>query len=81
MVGQNSNPSIPMELVIAKELEILGSHGMQAYKYDEMFKLISEGKLHPEKLLGKTISLEQAPNELMNMDKFNSVGVTVINKF
>jgi len=37
------------------ELEILGSHGMQAHKYPEMLKMIIDGKLHPEKLIEKTI--------------------------
>ena len=38
------------------------------------------GKLHPEKLIGKTISLQQAPEELMQMDNFSGTGVTVIDR-
>ena len=81
MTGNHKHPKIPMDRVVAHELEILGSHGMQAFRYTEMFEMIKTGKLKPELLVGKTISLNEAPPELMNMDKFENVGVTVINKF
>lgn len=79
--GDHKHPKIPMDKVVAHELEILGSHGMQAFRYSEMFEMIKTGKLKPELLVGKTISLEDAPEALINMDKFESLGVTVINKF
>jgi alcohol dehydrogenase len=59
-------------------LEILGSHGMQAFRYSDMFDMIKSGKLKPELLVGKTISLEVAPAALINMNKFENVRVTVI---
>jgi alcohol dehydrogenase len=49
MVAENSRPKVPMDKVLANELEILGSHGMQAYRYVEMLKMIDAGKLSPEK--------------------------------
>lgn len=75
------NTSIPMGLVIARELEIYGSHGMQAHKYPEMLEMIRRKKLEPQKLIGKTISLEESLEELVNMNNFGETGVTVINKF
>ena len=81
MTGDHKHPKIPMDKVVAYELEILGSHGMQAFRYSDMFEMIKSGKLKPEILVGKTISLEEAPNALVNMDKFENTGVTVINKF
>ncbi len=81
MVGDYQHPSIPMNKVIANELEILGSHGMQAHRYPEMLEMIQSGKLSPEKLVRKTISLEDSLEELVNMHNFEGVGVTVINQF
>lgn len=81
MTGGHRYPKVPMEKVVAHELEIIGSHGMQAFRYAEMFEMINSGKLKPELLVGKTISLEDAPQALMNMDKFENLGVTVINRF
>ena len=72
---------IPTDLVIGRELEIIGSHGMQAHKYPDAFAMILDGRLEPEKLIGKTVSLEQATVELTDMSSFSAVGVTVISQF
>ena len=81
MLAENSTPKIPMAKVIAHELEILGSHGMQAHRYGDMLAMIQSGKLSPQKLVGKTISLEQSIGALMNMDRFEASGVTVVTSF
>lgn len=78
---QQHRTTIPMELVIANELEIIGSHGMQAHKYAEMLEMIQHGKLQPQKLIGKTVSLEESIEELMLMNNFTGTGVTVIDRF
>lgn len=81
MVGEHSAPKIPMGRVIGRELEIYGSHGMQAHRYDAMLAMIEAGRLAPEKLIGSTISLEQSIDVLMQMDRYNNKGVTVITGF
>jgi alcohol dehydrogenase len=81
MEADGRQTSIPINLVVANELEILGSHGMQAHKYPEMLEMIRAGKLQPEKLIGKTISLDESLEELVNMNNFSGVGVTVIDRF
>jgi alcohol dehydrogenase len=81
MVDQHSTPPVPMGLVIGRELEILGSHGMQAYKYDSMLQMILSGKLNPEKLVSKTTTLKKSLKILENMGNFGNVGVTVIDRF
>jgi alcohol dehydrogenase len=81
MLAEHSTPAIPMSKIIAHELEILGSHGMQAHRYDALFAMIEAGKLAPEKLIGRTITLEQSIDALVNMDKFEVAGVTVVTEF
>ncbi|MGD2124898.1 MAG: zinc-dependent alcohol dehydrogenase family protein [Desulfobacteraceae bacterium] len=81
MVADYSTPSIPMAKVIARELEILGSHGMQAHQYDRMLQMILSGKLQPERLIGQRISLEEAPRVLERMDRFATAGIHVIDRF
>jgi len=81
LLAEQSTPAIPMSKVIARELEILGSHGMQAHRYGALFAMIESGKLHPEKLIGRTITLEQSIEALMNLDKFEVAGVTVVTEF
>jgi alcohol dehydrogenase len=81
LAGSETNPPIPMHLVIAKELEILGSHGMQAHAYPELMQLILDGKMDPEKLIGRRINLEDAAETLMRMDTFEENGMVLINQF
>lgn len=81
MVAEHENPPIPMGQVIAKELELIGSHGMQAHQYSPMLEMIVQKKLEPHKLIGKTVSLEESIVELPLMDTFQGAGVTVINQF
>jgi len=79
--GDHKHPKVPMDKVVAHEIEILGSHGMQSFRYEAVFEMIKTGKVHPELMLGKTISLEEVPEALVNMNKFENLGVTVIDKF
>jgi len=81
MTGDHQHPKVPMDKVIANELEIIGSHGMQAFRYEAVFEMILSGKVQPNLMLGRTISLEEAPEALVKMDKFESLGITVIDKF
>ncbi|RTL56098.1 MAG: alcohol dehydrogenase [Sphingobacteriales bacterium] len=78
MAGSESNPPLPMHEVIAKELQIIGSHGMQAHQYPTMMEWIVSGKMNPDKLLGKIITLEDSCKELTDLNSFRNTGVTVI---
>ncbi|MDH3903260.1 MAG: zinc-dependent alcohol dehydrogenase family protein [Xanthomonadales bacterium] len=81
MTGNHQHPRIPMDRVLADELEVIGSHGMQAFRYKEMLAMITHGKLMPEKLVGELISLEDSLDALAKLDQFSNIGMTVINKF
>ena len=81
MLADHNRPVVPMDKVIANELEIIGSHGIQAYNYSSLLEMINSGKLYPQKLIGKTISLDEAAEELSNMNNFAGTGITVINRF
>jgi alcohol dehydrogenase len=81
MAGDHSAPPVPMGRVISHELEIYGSHGMQAHRYGAMLEMILAGRLSPEKLVGRRISLEQSIEALMGMERFEGTGVTVVTEF
>lgn len=79
LLGQESRPPIPMDLVIARELEIHGSHGMPARDYPAMLALIADQKLRPDLLITRQISLDQAPQALTTMGHATSAaGMTVV---
>jgi alcohol dehydrogenase len=43
-----------------------------------MMDWISKGRMHPEKLLGRIITLEESCAALVSLDSFRDTGVTVI---
>jgi alcohol dehydrogenase len=81
LVSDGGNVKVPMAKVLSNELEIFGSHGMQAYRYTEMLEMIGAGRLSPEKLIGNTINLEESIATLTSMNDFNTTGVTIITEF
>lgn len=80
LVGEDQETPLPMPQVIARELVILGSHGMPAHDYPEMLQMIQSGKLAPQQLVSRTISLAEAPQALEEMGTFAVPGVTVIDR-
>ena len=67
MVGDDALPAIPMNLVLSRELELIGSHGLAARDYPGMLAWVADGRLRPDRLVGRTISLEAAPAALVAM--------------
>ncbi|MBT8254082.1 MAG: zinc-dependent alcohol dehydrogenase family protein [Flavobacteriaceae bacterium] len=81
MTGDHRNLAVPMDKILAHELEIKGSHGMQAFRYTEVFKLIEQGLLTPGRLINETINLDQAVEILPRMNTSDHSGILVINSF
>ncbi|WP_025886124.1 zinc-dependent alcohol dehydrogenase family protein [Asaia prunellae] len=79
MLGDDTRAEVPMAQIIAHELEIVGSHGMQAWRYEDMLKMILAGTLKPEQLLGNTVTLQDAIPLLTSMDLNPPDGITIIN--
>lgn len=77
--GPEAAPALPMDLVIARELEIYGSHGMAAHEYPAMLALVADRTLRPDLLVGKVIGLDEAGAALATLDaSASSPGMTVI---
>lgn len=81
LLAEHSRPALPMDQVLSKELEIIGSHGMQAHRYPAMLEMIRTRQLQPEKLVGRTINLDESIRVLARLDRDPSPGVTIINAF
>jgi alcohol dehydrogenase len=68
MLADNAAAALPWGAVVSRELEVIGSHGMAAVDYPGLLAMISAGRLAPGGLVGRTVGLEQAGEELMAMD-------------
>jgi D-arabinose 1-dehydrogenase-like Zn-dependent alcohol dehydrogenase len=79
LLGQASTPPLPMDRVVAQELEVYGSHGMAAADYPPMLDLVADGTLRPDRLVGEVIGLESAGAALAAMDlPATATGITVV---
>jgi alcohol dehydrogenase len=77
LTEEDKLPAAVIRRLVAWELEIAGSHGIQVRVYPAMFELIQAGKLDPTKLVEQTLSLDNAPRELESLDDYRGCGVTV----
>lgn len=79
LLGADSTPPLPMDRVVAQELEVYGSHGMAAADYPELLGLVAAGLLQPGRLVGEVIDLDGAGAALAAMDRpALSAGMTVV---
>jgi alcohol dehydrogenase len=70
---------LPMDLVVARELSVHGTHGMAAADYPPLLAMVADGTLRPDLLVGQVIGLADAPAALMAMDRpAAGPGMTVI---
>ncbi|MFF5294818.1 alcohol dehydrogenase catalytic domain-containing protein [Paractinoplanes globisporus] len=69
MLGDDARAPLPWDLVVSRELEIVGSHGMAAVDYPPMLAMVADGRLDPGRLVGSVIPLAEAGNALMAMDE------------
>ena len=74
VTGANSG----LGLVVARELAVLGSHGMPAVDYPAMLDLVASGALDPEQLVTRRIGLADAGAALAAMDGPVPPGITIV---
>lgn len=81
MLGGHSRPELPMDLVIARELELYGSHGIQAHRYGALLGMVEAGLLAPQRLVSSRLTLVEGIEHLTRMDAFPGTGIAVIDRF
>ncbi|WP_408959927.1 zinc-dependent alcohol dehydrogenase family protein [Natrinema sp. 74] len=72
---------LPSDAMVMQEIEFIGSLGMPPTRYDEIFRMVSTGKLEPEKVVSDTIGLEDVSDKLDAMTDFETEGIPVIDTF
>jgi len=81
MAAESKETALPMGWVMFNELELIGSHGMQAHVYGPMLEMIMAGKLQPAKLISHTVTLEESLTVLQSMGDSPPTGVVVVDRF
>ncbi len=78
MTGDHADAPFPWGRLVAHELEIVGSHGMQAFRMERMLEMISRGLVDPARLVGQRLTLEQGAAALMELGASQSGLMSVI---
>ena len=73
-----SVPDLPLDRVIAWELDVLGSHGMAAADYPAMLDLVAAGRLRPQELVGRAVGFAEAARLLETADTAPPTGIAVL---
>lgn len=81
ILGCENNIIVSTADLIAKEIEIIGSHGMPLADYDIIFDLIASKKIDPSLLIDRTVKLEHVHQEMLNMESYSNAGMVIIDQF
>ena len=64
--------------MVARELEFIGTIGMQPQRFPAMLKMVESGKLTPGQMVTSVIPVEEAADVIESMHGFGNVGTTVV---
>jgi D-arabinose 1-dehydrogenase-like Zn-dependent alcohol dehydrogenase len=83
LLGADASCAVPMSRVVARELAVLGAHGMPAGDYPGLLTLLDPARgaqaLRPQQLIGRVIGLADAPAALAALGEPAAYpGLTVI---
>ncbi|MFB6204996.1 MAG: zinc-dependent alcohol dehydrogenase family protein [Haloglomus sp.] len=73
--------SLPVDNIVTDEREFIGSYGMPAHEYDEIFRMMDNGKIDPGAIVSETISIDEVPEMIASMGDYDTVGIPVCNEF
>ncbi len=78
---EQGNISLPVDLMTIKEISFAGSWGCPTTSYPGLLSLVSRGKLNPNRIVDRTVSVEEASGVLDAMTDYNTRGFNVINRW
>lgn len=78
---EKGHVSIPLDMLVVKELEMVGSLGNPHWAYGELLKLVAGGRLKPQRLVSRQVRLSDVGSVLHDMDTFKTSGYVVITDF
>ncbi len=79
--GTAGDLPIPIDWIVWNEIELIGSYGMPPIAYESMLRLVACGRLDPARLVRRTVALEETGAVLASMGKYDTLGITVIDRF
>jgi D-arabinose 1-dehydrogenase-like Zn-dependent alcohol dehydrogenase len=79
--SEKGEVGLPVDQIVLREIQFVGSLGIQSFRYPAILRMIERGLLQPRKLISETIPIERAFGVLQQMSTFENAGISVINQF
>ncbi|MBT2207098.1 zinc-binding dehydrogenase [Actinomadura sp. NEAU-AAG7] len=79
--AEKGEVALPIDIMMVKELEVLGAFGMQGQRFGTMLNMIEAGRLNPGRIVSRTVGLDQVSEVLESMESYGPTGVVVIDRF
>jgi alcohol dehydrogenase len=76
--GPASFGEVVASRVVARELTIVGSHGIAPSGLAHVLELTANGDLRPDRLIGRRVDLHGGVEVLMHLDEEPALGITVV---
>jgi propanol-preferring alcohol dehydrogenase len=73
--------NIPIDLMVFKELKLIGSLGMAPHRFSSMIPMIATGHLSPGKMVSKEISLSEVGAVFEDMTRSANTGTFIVTQF
>lgn len=72
---------LPIDVITALEIEVVGSLGNPHSDYDELLTLVSQGRLNPRSLVEREVTIHDVNEVFENMTNFKTKGLNIITSF
>ncbi len=72
---------LPVDIMVYRELKMMGSIGMSPHRFSSMVPLIVEGKLSPGKMVTREIALSEVESVFEDMTRAANTGTFVVTRF
>jgi D-arabinose 1-dehydrogenase-like Zn-dependent alcohol dehydrogenase len=73
--------ALPIDVIVFRELQLIGSMGMQAPRFPAMLAMVEAKKVAPGKLVARTVGLEEVTGVVESMGSYGTTGVTVLARY
>ena len=72
---------VPVDRMVFDEQSYHAAYGAPPTEYDEILRLMDEGRLDPGRIVGDTVSLDEVPEVMERLDDFETTGIPVCTTF
>lgn len=73
--------NLPVDMITAMELELVGSLGNPHPDYAGLLSLIAQGRLNPKALITREVALDEVNQVLNDMSDYKTAGFNIISRF